>query len=41
MEHCGLAYERDTHLFGMDVAYYALNRIDYEKTKADLHEPVE
>jgi ribosomal-protein-alanine N-acetyltransferase len=26
MEHCGLTYEKDTHLFGMDVVYYARNR---------------
>lgn len=26
MEHCGLVYERDAHLFGLDLVYYALNR---------------
>lgn len=29
MEHCGLAFEKETHLFGLDVVYYSLNRADY------------
>jgi ribosomal-protein-alanine N-acetyltransferase len=29
LEHCGLEYEKDTHLFDLDLAYYALNREDY------------
>lgn len=30
MEHCGLKYEKDTHLFNLDLAYYALNKFDYQ-----------
>lgn len=26
MEHCGLTYEKDVQLFGLDLVYYALNR---------------
>ncbi len=26
MEHCGLVYEKDVQLFGLDCVYYALNR---------------
>lgn len=37
MEHCGLVYERDAHLFELDVVYYALNRARYLET-ANLHE---
>jgi ribosomal-protein-alanine N-acetyltransferase len=29
MEHCGLKHEKDAHLFGMDVVYYAMNRGEY------------
>lgn len=27
MEHCGLAYERDLHIFGLDCVYYARNQV--------------
>lgn len=30
MEHCGLKYEKDVQLFGLDCVYYALNRADRE-----------
>ena len=29
MEHCGLRYEKETHHFGLDLVYYALNRTDW------------
>lgn len=29
MEHCGLKYEKDVQLFGLNCVYYALNRTDY------------
>lgn len=36
MEHCGLQYEKDAHLFGLDCVYYAIKRTDYLKTVKDL-----
>jgi RimJ/RimL family protein N-acetyltransferase len=37
MEHCGLQYEKETHLFGLDVVYYALNRADYSLSANNTH----
>jgi [ribosomal protein S5]-alanine N-acetyltransferase len=31
MEHCGMHHEKETHLFGLDLVYYALNRAEYEE----------
>lgn len=31
MEHCGLEYEKDAHIFGLDCVYYALDRGQYQK----------
>lgn len=30
MEHCGLKYEKEIQLFGLDCVYYALNRTVYQ-----------
>ncbi len=37
MEHCGLKYEKDVQLFGLDCVYYARNCADSQET-ANLHE---
>ncbi len=29
MEHCGLHYEKEIQLFGLDLVYYALNRAEW------------
>ncbi len=36
MEHCGLRYERDAQLFGLDLVYYAINQNEYAQN-ANLH----
>lgn len=36
MEHCGLKYEKDAQLFGLDLVYYGLNRTDYLETIKDI-----
>jgi RimJ/RimL family protein N-acetyltransferase len=30
MDHCGMKYERDMHIFGVDCVYYARNLTDYQ-----------
>ncbi len=37
MEHIGLKYEKDTHLFGLDLVYYAINRVGLELDGAVYH----
>ncbi len=37
MEHCGLKYEKDLQLFGLNCVYYALNRVKNGET-ANLRE---
>lgn len=36
MEHCGLAYEKEIQLFGLDCVYYAINRHAYKENETTV-----